>query len=354
MIPVAYPYISDAARRAVAETLSTRWIGQGPKVDQFEVACMERFRLPHACAVNSGTSALELAYDLIGIGPGDEVIIPVLGCMATTVPIIRRGAKVVFADIRRDTLTIDRDDVLRKVSEDTRAVVSVSLHGVIPDVSEIEGASEIHDAAQAFGSCDPRYRFTAYSFQAIKQVTTGDGGMLVCSSQDDDEEARLRRWFGIDRAKKQECNWEPFNERDILTYDIDYPGYKFQMTDIAASMGLAHLAEYDQIMAHRKAIFEMYRAAGLPLVDGPKNYYCYACLLVEDRPAFRKHLADCGIETSIMHVRNDRYAVAKQFKTECPNMDWVESRYVCIPLHNHMSLSDAHHIAESAREALSL
>jgi perosamine synthetase len=347
---MAYPYVPEAAIAAVVATLRSRFVGQGPRVDEFELRFERKFGLEHgtAVAVNSGTSALELAYDLLGLADGDEVITTPLTCTATNIPLMRRGCWLRFADIRRDTLTLDAATLIGPLRP--KAIVNVHLHGVISDLPDF-GVPVVDDAAQALGTPRPGVRFTCYSFQAIKHITTGDGGMLVCADPAEAAEAKLRRWFGIDRTRKLGNGWQPFLDRKIL-YDIEYPGYKYQMNDMAAAMGIAGLDCYDEIMEHRRRIFAIYRAAGLPLVDGAENRYGYACLLVEGRERFCAALLAAGIETNVMQVRNDLYRIFQPFRHPLPNMDWVEGRYICIPLHNRMTLADAGYVAEVAAKAL--
>jgi perosamine synthetase len=352
-IVVATPYVSERAKREVMKTLNTRWIGQGPKVDLFEREFEKKFKVKNAIAVNSGTSALELAYDLIGIGPGDEVITPVLTCTATNLPIVRRGAKIVFSDVK-DNLTADPDNIWSKITAKTKAIVIVDLNG-------IKGTREtfrfkkgmkpipvIVDAAQALGNFGGD--FTICSFQAIKHLTTGDGGMLICKNKKDADKARLLRWFGIDRALKLKNNWQPYKQRKIL-FDINYAGYKFQMNDIAAAMGLGGLKEYDKIISHRKKIFEIYKEK-LPMIDGPDNKYGFACVLVGDRDAFAEKMTQRGIETNVMQVRNDIYSIFAPYRSNVPNMDFVDEHYLCLPMHNQMTLKEAQYIADEAYKAL--
>lgn len=361
-IPIAYPFVPPEVKDEVLDTLNSRWIGQGPKVDKFEQAFMEKFDVLNAVAVNSGTSALELAYDLIGIKPGDEVITPVLTCTATNLPLVRRGAKIVFADIKRDNLTIDPADIERKITAKTKAIVVVDLNGIQATrkdfyyitteegvVIEKRRIPVVVDAAQALGNFGGDY--TCCSFQAIKLLTTGDGGMLICKSPEDAKKAKLWRWFGIDRELKIKNNWQPYKQREIL-FDIEYPGYKFQMNDIAASLGLWGLIYYDQLISERKYIFELFKDIGLPMVDGVNNKYGYACLLVEDRDIFTDIMDKYGVETNVMQVRNDIYKVFEPFKTNLPNMDWVESRYICLPLHNKLDLTQIDRIIEAGNKYL--
>jgi len=349
---MAHPYVPESAVSRVTEVLRSRFVGQGPVVDQFEAAFEQKFGLKpgSAVSVNSGTSALELAYDLLGLGPGDEVVTTALTCTATNIPLVRRGCKLVFADISRDTLTLDSGDVARKLTGRTKAIVNVHLHGLhsrLPDF----GVPVVDDSAQALGIFGRE--FTCCSFQAIKHITTGDGGMLVCPDTGTARKAKLRRWFGIDRELKLSNDWQPFKNREIL-FDIRYPGYKFHMNDVAAAMGISGLECYDEILSHRLSLFEIYRAAGLPLVDGPGNVFGYACLLVEDREKFCRALAKGGIESNVMQVRNDLYEIFKPYRVNLPNMDWVEDRHICIPLHNRMTFDQAIHVAETARLALGL
>lgn len=359
-IPIAYPTVLKTQRKAVQKTLETRWIGQGPQVDAFEAEIGAYLDIPkqQVVTVNSGTSALELAYHLLNLKPGDEVIVPVLTCTATNLPLIRRGVKIVFADIKKDSLTIDPFDVRKKITSKTRAIVVVDLHGIQADRGPYYYSTSdnydmpipvVVDAAQAFGNTGGQ--FTCYSFQAIKQITTADGGALICEREDDAKRARLLRWFGVDREKKMANGWQPYKDRAIL-FDIVEAGYKYHMNDVAAAMGRAALAAYPKTMSKRVSIWNIYVAAGLPLVDGLKNQLGYACLLLENRDAVAKTLAERGIETNVMHVRNDAYTVFAPFRTELPQMDWVDSRYLCIPLHTKMSLREARYIAREVNKAI--
>lgn len=361
-IPIAYPTLLKGAQKAVYKTLKTRWIGQGPEVDAFEGDIARHLGVDKqtVVTVNSGTSALELAYHLLGLKPGDEVIVPVLTCTATNLPLIRRGVKIVFADIKKDTLTIDPFDVRKKITDKTRAIVVVDLHGVQADRGPYYYSTSdnydmdipvVVDAAQAFGNTGGR--FTCYSFQAIKQITTADGGALICEREDEAKRARLLRWFGVDREKKMANGWQPYKDRAIL-FDITEAGYKYHMNDVAAVMGRAALAVYPKTWSKRVAIWNTYANAGLPLVDGPNNKLGYACILVDHRDEVAKYLDDHGVETNVMHVRNDAYSVFAPFRTELPQMDWVDSRYLCIPMHTHLTMRQARRVAKLCKRALKL
>lgn len=348
-----YPYVSELQQNAVAEVLKTRWIGQGPKVDEFEQKFEEKFNTPYAISVNSGSAAIETACDLIGLGKGDKVITTPLTCTASNLPLVRRGCELIWADIRKDTLNLNLNDVARKALKygDIKAIMNVHLGGIKSDITAAN-IPVIDDSAQALGIYRLESDYSCYSFQAIKHITTGDGGMLVVKNNDDYRNAKLLRWFGIDREKKKACDWQAFREREML-FDIELPGHKRQMNDIAAAMGIAGLEEYDKIIKQREEIFNVYQSIkmdGLTLIDGEENVYWLATFLVEDREGFIKKLYDHNIETNVVQARNDIYQIFGGKRQDLPNMNWAEDRYISIPLHNKMSVEDALYIKEVIKE----
>jgi perosamine synthetase len=326
------PYIPEEATLEVINTLNSGWIGQGPKVEQFEKDFSEKFNQPYCVSMNSGTSALETAYNLAGITPGDEVICTPLTASCTNMPLLHMRAKIVWADINRKTLCLDREDVLRKITPRTKAIVNVHLGGVENNIGEMP-VPVISDAAQALGVFTGDY--TICSFQAIKHVTTGDGGMLVVNNEKQYKRAKLLRWFGIDRDKKK----EDYKIRE-MTSEPELLGYKRQMNDIAAGMGIAGLKHYDEVIAHRKKIFELYKELlKVPVVDGYKNTYWLCTVLLENRDEVAQKLMANGVETNIVHVRNDALKIFGE-RAKLPNMDWVESRYLCLPLNMNTTEED--------------
>ena len=191
-IVLFYPDISKESIIEVNDTLRSRWLGQGPKVEKFEAQFSKKFssNLP-SIAVGSGTDALHLAYILADLKPGDEVIVPVFTCTATNIPFLYMGVKIVFADIQRDTLNIDPSHVKTLINDKTKAIICVH-YGALPcdmkelqDIADSKGIPVIEDAAHALGgtymgqSIGSISDFTMFSFQAIKHLTTGDGVMLV-------------------------------------------------------------------------------------------------------------------------------------------------------------------------------
>jgi len=352
-IVLFYPNVSEHAIEEVAKVLRSRWIGQGPKVVEFEKEFEKRFLSENtALAVGSGTDALLLSYILAGIEPGDEVIVPVFTCTATNIPLLYMGAKIRFADVDPDTMNISVDHVRQLVNERTKAIVCVHYAGLPCDMDElIEIAKEyniplIDDCAHALGATYKGRNigdisdFSVFSFQAIKHITTGDGGMLTLKNRELVEKAKRIRWFGIDRLAKQMGYWD----NDI--YEV---GYKYQMNDIAAALGLTALAEFEDTLKYRKTLFAEYekqlqgldgiRLIGSGLKD--REHASWLCtVLVDRREDMMKKLRSFMIESSQVHYRNDRYTVFGGRRYDLPNMDKVEDNYLVLPLHLKMRLED--------------
>ena len=359
-IVMFYPFISPEAKDELMRTLDSRWIGQGPRVDRFERAFAEKFEIPddyRAVALNSGSSALDTAIDLLDLGPGDEVITTPLTCTATNIPLLRKGVRLVFADIDPSTLCLSAEDLVSKITAKTKAITNVHLGGIENDLSFVEeqfNIPVIDDCAQAIGIFT-KVSFSCYSFQAIKTLTTGDGGMLVCNNAEAAHTAKLLRWFGIDRDVKRAARWQPYVAREI-THDIERLGHKRQMTDLAAALGLGGLKAYDRIIAAREAIFDIYRdirTPGFRLVDaapGKKNVYWLATAIVDRRDAFVEKLQGHGIETNTVHVRNDIYRIFGGNRHNLPVMNDLEESYISIPIHNHMTTDDAFYIRKAIEE----
>lgn len=338
------PYIPEAAKAAVADVLNTRWIGQGPKVAAFEYEFSIRSSRA-ALAVGSGTDALHLAYLLAGIGPGDEVVSPLFTCTATNIPLLYCGAKVRFADVAPGSLNVSAETVRAAMTERTKAVVTVNYGGMPAHVRDL-GVPLIEDCAQSLGSDAGRCGdYQCFSFQAVKHVTTGDGGMLTLPHEQLEQAKRLR-WFGIDREAKLECRW---------ANDICEVGYKYQMTDIAAAMGIAGMAALEGQMEHRYLLRAAYQSGlwgvcGIDWLDRDPQSACWlGTVFAERRDDLKRKLAEHGIESDQVHYRNDRYSIFKDFRGEYPNMDAVDGRYLCLPMHMGLTVDDVGEICNVVR-----
>ena len=259
-------------------------------------------------------------------------------------------------------MNIDPEHVRSLVTERTKAIVCVHYGGLPCDMDELQqiasevGVPLIEDAAQAIGAS---YKgrpvgsisdFTAFSFQAIKHITTGDGGMLMLRDPELVAKTKRIRWFGIDREAKQGGTW---------ANDIHEVGYKYQMTDIGAAMGLAALETLDETLSLRRSILDCY-IDRLQDVDGvevvganvpDRVHAAWLCtVLVERRKDLERKLREESIESGQVHFRNDRYSVFANFREdELPNMNALEERYLVLPLHTHMSVGDASRVCDVIR-----
>ncbi len=358
-IVLFYPFVPPSAVLSVEEVLSSRWIGQGPKVDEFEASFNSKFNQIASIAVGSGTDALHLAYLLAGIKQGDEVICPVFTCTATNLPLLYIGATPVFADIDPKTMNICPKSIRSRITSKTKAIVTVDYAGLPCDYDEIlEIAQEfdlvvIDDAAHAVGATYKGRNigtisdFTTYSFQAIKHITTGDGGLLSMRDDSRLDESKRLRWFGIDRVAKQNGIW---------ANDIVEVGYKYQMTDIGAALGLAGLKEFDDMFVLRRQILEIYlnRLAnlsglynvGIDSLEDRTHAAWMHTILVSDRDKLQVKLRANHIESAQVHYRNDMYSIFGGRRSDLPNMDLLEDRYLVLPIHPKMSIQDAHRVCD--------
>ena len=359
-VPLFYPHIPKNSAKSLQKVLKGRWIGQGPLVDKFENVFSKKFTKNLPCvAVGSGTDALHLAYLLAGIKKDDEVICPVFTCTATNIPLLYIGAKIKFADIDPKTFNISIDHVKKLVSKKTKAIVFVNYGGLPCDLTELNKIAKrykiklIQDAAQSLGNfyknkpITQYSDFTIFSFQAIKHISSGDGGLLCFKEKKILKKAYRMRWFGIDRLKKQGGTWEN---------DIKEIGYKYQMTDLGAAILLDALKEFSKIKKHRKKIFSIYeknlknnkKVKVVTSVGKFTHSNWLFTILVDKKDLLQKKLRQSNIETNQVHFRNDRYSIFKKFvkNKKFPNMDSVEKKYLVLPVHTKMSFSDANYVVK--------
>ena len=356
MISLFYPqkYV-DEWLEEIGKVFDSRWIGQGPLVDRFEEEFGDKYGYKNCLAVNSGTAALELAYHLIGIEEGDEVITTCFTCTATNIPLLRRKAKILFADIN-DQLLIDYESVWRKVSNKTKAIVVVTLGGLPIDerIFALAYGMDIPvvvDAAQSLGVSEKYGDYICYSFQAIKHFSTADGGMLISRNRSDYERAKKLRWFGIDREAKKRADWKCLVNHQ-MAMDIEEAGYKFHMNDVAAAMGLVGLRHSDEILDYRKALCERY-VVGLP--ESIQPIYGGSCwlfaILTDRRDAVMEHLKQNGVESDLVQLRNDIFKVFGGRKNNLPRMDKLEDKYLYLPLNGQVTLENVDYITELISDA---
>ena len=360
-VPIFAVYVSERAIERAVATLRSGYIGDGPVVREFEAQVAQFTQARHAVAVNSGTSALSLA--LAGVGPDDEVVTTAQTFVATSHVILARGARPVYADVQYLTGNIDPGDIPRRITSRTKAILPVHWAGYPCDMDEIlavadqRGLPVIEDAAQALGATyhgrpiGSLPTVACFSFQAVKQLTTVDGGMLCTQDDDAAESARRRRWFGIDRAKRRPTLLgEP-------AWDITEPGYKYHMNDVAAALGTAHMDELSTIHARLGQIDARYRDAladvpGLTLFDAApdrEGAFFTFCVHVERRDDFAHAVRSRGVDASVVHLRIDTNTVFGPLRTDLPQLDRLTETMICLPLHYRLTDDDVDDVIDAVR-----
>lgn len=352
-IPLFYPYVpKKAILKEIADTLNGCWLGQGPKVEKFEKEFGDNFGYEYPLMVNSGTSALELAYHLIGLSKEDEVIVPILNCTAGQMGLLRLGVKIIFADIDKN-LNLDPEDLEKKITKATKAIVAVHLGGIPVDdniftIGKKYNIPVITDSAQHHAKTQGDY--ICYSFHAVKHITTCDGGMLVLKDQKTYKRAKLLRWFGIDRELKAKKNYQAWEHRQ-MTFDIEEPGFKFQPTDIDACFGLAALPDLKDVIKYRERLVDEYKRRlpkNIHVVAG--GSYWLMGILVDRRDVLAEYLIKEGVDNNLIHLRNDIFKVFGGKRLNLPHMNEIEDKYLYLPLNTKVTVKDVRKICKLINE----
>ena len=350
------------------EVLHSGYIGQGAKVDEFEAALAKYLGTPYVVTVNSGTSALHLAYRLAGIGPGDDVISTPMTCQATNQPLLERGARIAWADINPRTGNISPESVFETAFDLPRlkAIVAVHWGGMPCDLNGLRVFADnlevplIEDCAHAFGA---EYngakigsiggRFRCFSFQAIKMLTTVDGGLLVCENEDDYKRAKLLRWYGMDREDKTRL--ELRCEKDVAEH-----GYKFHMNDIGATIGLANLYHVPDLLGHTRENARYYdnelvrrkirRVEHTDRTPGAVPSFWLYTVLVDEPGVFIAFMRSRGVHTSHVHVRNDIHSCFAASAAQLPGVDEFARHQVSVPVGWWVDMDDREKVMDAITE----
>ncbi|MBC8104326.1 MAG: DegT/DnrJ/EryC1/StrS family aminotransferase [Cytophagales bacterium] len=371
----------------VSEVLQSGYVGQGHQVDRFEAMLQSALQTPYVATVNSGTSGLQLALHLLRRGPdgkpvlkgapeaadGDEIISTPVTCTATNWAILADRFKIKWADVDPDTGNLDPEDVRRKLSPSTKAIIAVHWGGFPCDLAALRSVQEdcfdrfgfrptiIEDCAHAWGS---RYadlplgghgNLCVYSFQAIKSLTTGDGGCIVLPNQALDTRARLLRWYGLDRTNSKDFRCE----QDVAEW-----GYKFHMNDVNATIGIHNLPHIEPLIEAQRQTAAHYDSAlagvaGVRLLassdpdrvpKGVRSSYWLYTIRVDRRDDFICRMKERGIGVSRVHDRNDKHTCVQDFQTSLPGTDAFCGDMICIPCGWWVTPEQREYIVETLRE----
>ena len=389
IIPLFKVFMANETSEEVSKVLMSGFIGQGPKVEDFESLLKGYFNNPNVVTTNAATSAEHIALHMLkrpeknvkgyhgvafvenqwdGIGPEDEVLTTPLTCTATNWPILANGMKLKWVDVDPNTCNMDLDDLERKISPTTKVIMVVHWGGYPVDLDRLKEIQEkayqlygfkpvvIEDCAHAFGST---YKGTkigshgnicTFSFQAIKHLTTGDGGCAIFPYENQAKRAKLLRWYGINR----EDNRKDFRcESDISEY-----GFKFHMNDINATIGINNLpgvktninTTIDNANFYNQELADV---SGVTLLenksDRQSSYWIYT-MKVERQQDFMDKMKECNIMVSRVHERNDIHSCMSEFKTDLPNLDKLVKEMICIPVGWWVTPEDRQYIVDCIKD----
>ncbi len=363
---------ADSLDKELCNVLHSGMITQGKKVEEFETKLKEFFDYPYILSLNSATSGLTLALRLLDLNPGDEVLTTALTCTATNWPILSHNLAIKWVDTDPNTCNIDLTDLKEKITERTLVIMFVHWGGSPVDLDIIDELKTytrnkygfeikvIEDCAHAFGS---KYKdkfvgthgnTCVFSLQAIKHLTTGDGGLIFLPNKEIYERAKLLRWFGIDREKRTssgDLRMEP---------DVKEWGYKFHMNDINATIGLANLPFMNDNIAIARGNAEFYDRElsdlyNLKLLQnvGSSSYWLYTIRICEGlRDSFISYMRENNVVVSQVHQRNDIHTCVSEFKCDLSNLDQFQSEYVSIPVGWWVTHEDRHKICKLIKKFL--
>jgi dTDP-4-amino-4,6-dideoxygalactose transaminase len=371
------PLIGEEEIEEVVDTLRSGWLSTGPKTKRFEEEFADYVGASHALATNSCTAAMHLSLVAAGIGPGDEVIVPAMTFAATANVVEHTGARPVFVDVGRRSFNIDPEDVERKVNEQTRAIIPVHFAGLPCDLEDLIEISRRHqlvmieDAAHAVGS---EYRgrkigsisdYTCFSFYVTKNLATAEGGMITSENSEVIDRMRAMSLHGMDLGA-----WQRYSKEGKRHYQVVFPGFKYNMTDIAASLGLHQLRKLDAFIEIRKTYADIYTEAFSntdTLILPPDNeadqnsWHLYPLMI-------RPEMLTVGRDEIIEELNRANVGVGIHFRAlhlmeyyrhkydyqlgDCPRAEFISERVFSLPLSPRLREGEICYIIDVVREAL--
>jgi dTDP-4-amino-4,6-dideoxygalactose transaminase len=378
-LPFHRPSFGPEEEAEVVDTLRSGWVTMGPRTYRLEAAFREMLGVPHAVAVNSCTAAIHLALIGLGIGPGDEVVTTPLSFATTANVLVHVGATPAFADVEPDTLNLDPASVAARIGPRTKAVMPVHLYGhpcdmdALRDLADRHGFLMIEDAAHAIGATYRGRKIgadstaAAFSFYATKNITAGEGGMLATQRRDLAERAEILRLHGMSRGA-----WKRYGSDGFHHWDILLPGYKYNLSDVHAAIGLAQLPKLEKFWVERKRLWEQYDAwlAGLPEVIRPvirpevrSAYHLYNIRVkVEEllwsrdqiMAAIQAENIGLGVHFRALHLHlyyRERFGFQRGL---CPVAEAASDRIFSLPLYPGLAEADARDVVRAVAKVLTV
>lgn len=377
MLPFCPPDIGQEEIDEVVDSLRSGWITTGPKTARFEQNLAAYVGAKQTVALNSATAGLFLCLKTLGIGPGDEVITTPYTFAATVNVILHAGAKPALVDVRKEDFNIDPALIAKAVTPKTKAIIPVHYAGRSCDMDRIAALAEKHgltvieDAAHAIGTeykgkkTGSISRFTVFSFHAVKNVTTGEGGAITTDDSEMAEKLRVMSLHGMNKDA-----WKRYAPGAKRQYDIVQPGYKYNMMDLQAALGIHQLRKLERTIEKRKAMADRYRAgfAGIKELtlpnDDPNGRNCwhlYPVLLDLERLGIDRNkvielLQQENISSNIHYTPVHLFSYAKEYlgykQGDFPNAEWLGERQLTLPFYNRLSTDDIDDVIAGLRKVI--
>jgi dTDP-4-amino-4,6-dideoxygalactose transaminase len=371
------PFIGADEIREVVATLKSGWLSSGPRVEKFESQFRKYIGCKFAVALNSCTAGIHLSLLACGIKPKDEVITSPLTFAATANVILHAGAKPVFADVNRDSMNIDPREIKKRITPKTKAIIPVHFAGRPCDMDEITAISHkyglfiIGDAAHAVGAAYKNRKigqigdFTCFSFYANKNITTGEGGMVTTNNPHWTKKIRILSMHGISQDA-----WKRYTQDDLRHYQVLCPGFKYNMTDIQAAIGIHQLSKINKWLKRRTQIWKRYDQAlkGLPLKTPFKDEahisharHLYTILLdidklkcnrFEIKKRLRKENIGTGIHFISLHLSPYYKKAFGYTRGDFPNAEYISDRTLSLPLSAKLKDRDIEDVISAVRKVV--
>ena len=356
-------FIPKKLHLKIKKTFDTGYLSEGKISKKFKNKIVNFIKNKNVTLVNSCTSALTMAYKILDVKDAEVITTP-LTCVAANVPLLHQGAKIVWSDIDLETGMINAENIEKCITEKTKAISILHKDGQPADMAPILKIANkynlkiIEDAAHAFGAkINGKFvgnfgDFTAFSFQAIKQINTADGGALVCKNSKDFKISKKMKWLGLDKENNLKKN--------IWNNDIKLAGYKFNINDLSSTIGLEQMKFVKGILKknNENGIFfdnELKKIKGIELIKRQNNefntYWTYT-LLSDQKKLIENHLNKNKIQCFQVHPRNDKYTIFNKFKKNLPNLDKFSKRELNIPCGWWVSKKDREKILKLIKESL--
>ncbi|MFC1570437.1 DegT/DnrJ/EryC1/StrS family aminotransferase [Candidatus Omnitrophota bacterium] len=376
-LPFALPLIGKEEEDEVVDTLSSGWLTTGPKTKRLESDFADYLGAKNAICVNSCTAALHLALVALDIGEGDEVITTPITWPATANVVIHTGAKPVFADVEKDTLNIDPESIEEKITDKTKAIIPVHMAGQPCDMDKIHkiakkhGLYVIEDAAHAIGA---KYKnkkigtmsdITCFSFYPIKNMTTIEGGLITTENDEWADKMRIASLHGVSKDA-----WKRYASTDVIHHEVVYPGFKYNMSDIQASVGIHQLRRLDSFIERRREMTRIYNdvfktmdAINIPksIKDIKHAHHLYIIILDTDKlkvgrdvimQALSKENIGIGLHFRSLHIQQYYKEAFGYEAQDLPVAEYLSDRILSLPLYPKMNQYDIDTVVKAVSKVI--